>query len=96
MTPDDAIQRLDAACIKDCDGRFFFGCKGAVVILRLHGVHEPIEFPARDKLAFRIDRKSLKIERRDTGEVQNVFSWDDIESLTAGEPEMAHGKLFQG
>ena len=96
MTTEDAIKRLEGGCLQDREGRFFFSCRGAVVVIKLHGVKELLHIPARDRVAFRIGAEALIIERLDTGVRKNWFPWSEIESLTAGEPEMAGGALFQG
>lgn len=96
MTPEEAIQHLRRSCLKDHEGRYFFSCKEGFVAVRLRGIHDPLRFPARDRVAFRIGATGLQIERPDNGIVAKFFGWNEIESLMAGEPEMTGGALFQG
>ena len=96
MTAEEGINRLNAGCVKDREGRFFFSCKEAVVVLKVRGVHHPLHFPAQDRVAFRIADNGLKVERLDTGVAEKFFRWAEIESLVAGEPETTSGTLFQG
>ena len=96
MTPEDAINRLKRSCLQDRDGRYFFSCKSGVVVVRLHGIADPMQFPGRDHFAFRIGPEFFHIERRETGAAVQIFKWAEIETLAVGEPEMAGGALFQG
>ena len=96
MTPEDAIQQLEASCLKDRDGLFFFSCKEGLVALKLQGIAEAVHFPARDRLGFRIGPQGLGVERLSLGTQERFYRWDEIESLVAGEPEMSGGALFQG
>lgn len=96
MTAQQALDHLERALMKDEQGRFFFCCKTAIVIIKLHGITSPLRFPACDKIGFRIDGAALTIECLASGAVKKLVRWEEIETLAVGEPEMAHGNLFQG
>jgi hypothetical protein len=96
VTREDAISRLERSCLQDREGRCFFSCKSGVVVVRLHGVADPLQFLGRNHFAFRIGPEFFHIERRETGAAVQIFKWAEIETLAAGEPEMAGGALFQG
>ena len=96
MTPQDAISRLEGSCLQDREGRYFFSCRSGVVVVRLHGMADSMQFPGRNHFAFRIGPEYFQIERRETGAAIQIFKWAEIETLAAGEPEMAGGALFQG
>ena len=96
MAPHEAARNFQMACVNDREGRYFFSCKSAAVIVRLRGLHGPLSFPARARFRFRIDPDALQVERLDSGAIYLSIPWEDIESLAAGEPEMAGGALFQG
>lgn len=96
MRVEEAEQHLAGALARDPSGRFAFVCKNAQVALRVRGNTEPLRFACRDHVTFRAGRHGLTIEHLKTGAVAQQFSWDDLECVTAGEPEMADGSLFQG
>ncbi len=96
MTPQEATLRLEHALAKDPAGRYSFQCKKAFVLVKLYGSADRMRFTARDKLAFRTDANCLTIEKCDSGAVQRRFTWEEIECLAAGEPEVDNGPLFQG
>jgi hypothetical protein len=96
MTAQDAIQRLEPALTKDKAGRYCFACRKAALFVRLRGRLAPSRFAARDKMGFRTDELGLTVEELNTGVVRKQFSWMQIESLIAGEPETDNGALFQG
>ena len=96
MTPEDAIRRLESSCLQDREGRYFFSCKSGIVMVKLRGVADVMRFPARDHFAFRIGPEFLHIERQNSAAAVQIFKWSEIDTLAAGEPEMAGGALFQG
>jgi len=96
MTAQDAIQRLESALTQDQAGRYCFACRKASLFLRIRGRHAPSRFAAQDKMGFRTDELGLTVEELKTGVVRKRFSWKQIESLIAGEPETDNGALFQG
>jgi hypothetical protein len=96
LTPEDAIGRLEGSCLRDRSNRYFFSCKLGLVVVKLLGARGSMKFPARDHFAFRVGPQFLHVERRDTGATVRIFKWSEIETLAAGEPEMAGGALFQG
>ena len=96
MTPQEAIDRLEPALMKDRGGRYCFCCRKASVVVRLLGAAGPLRFAPRDDVGFRTDDRMLTVEELRTGAVRMQFAWKQIESLAAGEPEMDNGVLFQG
>jgi hypothetical protein len=96
MRVEEAERHLAGALARDPNGRFAFACKNALVTLRLRGSPEPLRFVLHDNVGFRTGRHGLTIEHLKTGAVRKRFAWDDLESVAAGEPEMADGSLFQG
>jgi len=96
MTARDAIARLGNCLTQDSSGRYSFACKKAFVTLKLRGMKKRVRFRARDRVAFRTGADCLTVERSDTGIVWRRFPWEQIEMLTAGEPEIDNGPLFQG
>jgi hypothetical protein len=96
MTAQDAIQLLEPALAKDKAGRYCFACRKVSLFVRLRGMLAPSRFSARDKIGFRTDDLGLTVEELTTGIVRKQFSWKQIESLIAGEPETDNGALFQG
>ena len=96
MTLQEASTRLEHALCRDPSGRFLFPCKKAYVMVKLYGSKDRLRFGVRDKVVFRTDGNFLIIEKSDTGAVKQRFSWEQIECIAAGEPEMDNGTLFQG
>jgi hypothetical protein len=55
-----------------------------------------LRFALRDNVGVRTGRHGHTIEHVKTGAITRHFAWNDLEWVTAGEPEMANGGLFQG
>ena len=96
MTSDEALSHLGTALIRDSEGKFRFACVKALVSIKLLGNPGCQRFAAKDRVAFRLDQNALTIERLDTGMPWRRFTWEQIDTLTAGEPETDSGSLFQG
>ena len=96
MTSDQALHHLETALIRDSEGRFRFACVKALVSIKLLGKPGCQRFGAKDKVAFRLDQDTLTIEHLNTGMAWRRFTWEQIDTLTAGEPETDSGSLFQG
>ncbi len=96
MTPAEVIERLEAALMRDSQGRYCLLCKKASVIFKLHGHSGRLRFVAHDKIAFRTDDQGLTVEQFETGAIKRRVLWEEIECLMAGEPETDNGALFQG
>ena len=96
MTSDEALYHLGTALIRDSEGKFRFACVKALVSIKLFSKRECQRFAAKDRVAFRLDPNALTVERLDTGLPCRRFAWDEIDTLTAGEPETDSGSLFQG
>lgn len=96
MEQSEVIARLEPALMKDGQGRYCLLCKKASVVFKLRGHSSQLRFVARDKIALRTESHGLTLEDSETGAVQRVVLWDDIECLMAGEPETDNGSLFQG
>jgi hypothetical protein len=96
MDAREAAIRLEHTLAKGPDGRYCFACKKAFVMLKLVGRAHRVRFGARDQVAFRADPVCLTVERRDNGAVKQRFTWEQIECLAVGEPEVDNGPLFQG
>ena len=95
MTAAEAASQLEHTLAKGPDGRYSFACKKAFVLLKLAGCAQRLKFAARDRVVFRTDPTGLVIECND-GRVKKQFTWEQIECLAAGEPEVDNGPLFQG
>jgi len=96
MTAREAHVHLDHALARDPAGRYCFRCRKALVLIRLYGGRSPARFCVRDRVGFRVNDDALTVEALDTGAVRKQFTWLQIESLSAGEPEVDNGPLFQG
>ena len=96
MTSDEALKHLETALTRDPEGKFRFACVKALVSIKLLGKAGCKRFAAKDRVVFRIDRKTLTIEHLVTGTARYQFAWEQIDTLTAGEPETDSGSLFQG
>jgi hypothetical protein len=55
-----------------------------------------LRFQAQDRVGFRFEPGFLIVEDVRTLAVRRKVSWEQIESVTAGEPESDNAELFQG
>jgi len=96
MTSEEGMRHLEPALERDAAGTFHFCCGKAFVSIRLRGTTICRRFAAKDHVAFRIDGNALTVVHPKTGLAPCEFLWEQIEMLTAGEPETDSGSLFQG
>ena len=96
MTVQEAIIRLEPALTRYGESRYRFCCPNGILIVKFVGTRAPKRFKAHDKLCFRIDLGGMTVEELATGAPRERLLWEQIESLTAGEPETSSGLLFQG
>jgi hypothetical protein len=96
MDAKDAIEKLISTLTKEGQDRYCLSCHKAILFLRLAGSRKSLRFAARDQVGFRIDASHLIIEDLQTRAVRGKYSWLEIESVAAGEPESENRDLFQG
>jgi hypothetical protein len=77
-------------------GHYRLSCNKGILLVRLRGTRKLLRFQAQDRVGFRFEPGFLIVEDVRTLAVRRKVSWEQIESVTAGEPESDNAELFQG
>ena len=96
MTEQDGMNRLIPALISTGSRQYCFCCRNAIVLVRFRDSRATKCFSAADQVSFRIDESGIAVTDLRTGALRELLLWQEIETLTAGEPETSNGLLFQG
>ena len=96
MNAQDAMKRLRGTLIDEGQDRYRLASGKTLLFVRLRGARTPVQFAARDHVAFRIDDVNLTVEDLRTHGVRKTFPWNLVESVVVGELESDNSDLFQG